>query len=182
MRNLSDLTQEELKALFKVNKHLQEDVQERMLEDVSYWMGEYLAPFNNISGVEYSISCYYDYFRVKYPDSFGDFFEACQTMQKDYCILEDATMELVNRAAEKIEFFRDCYNNYEDISANRYKHLEKWVFGIVDRVTSEIIKSCQADIYACYDFDNQLNYFLDCPENFDFETDGTHLYKTFCYA
>lgn len=183
MRNLTDLTQEELKALFKANKHLQEQAQERLLENAFYWIEEELYSFNKIQGVEYSISCYYDYFNVKYPDTFPDFFEAVKDIQKDYCILEDVTMALVDRAAEKIEFFRDCYNNYEDISANRYKHLEKWIFGIVDRVTSEYIKYFQSDIYSCYEYENQLNYFLDCPENFEeYETDGQYIYKTVCYA
>lgn len=182
MRNLADLTQEELKALFKVNKHLQEEAQERLLENVFYWIDEELYSFKSIRGFSYSISGYYDFIRVNNPDYYGNFFDACEEMQKDYCILEENTMQLVNRAKKKFVFFRDCYDGYEDISPARYKNLEKWMFEVVETVTDELLKYYQSDIYSCYDYDNMFNYFCENIDTFNYETDGTKVYTTICYA
>lgn len=131
MRNLTDLTQEELKALFKVNKHLQEQAQNNLLEDAYYWIDEYLAPFYRMPGIDYSISCYNDYFTVKSPDYYFEFLEGVEKMQKDFCLLSDDTIILFERAANKAEFFREAYNGYEDISDKRYYQLEKWIKNIV---------------------------------------------------
>ena len=182
MRNLTDLTQEELKALFKANKHLQEKAQENLLDNAYFWINEYLQPFGKIPGVDYSISCYYDYFTVKSPAYYLEFLEGVEKMQKDFCLLSDDTIKLFERAADKVEFFRECYNGYEDISDKRYYQLEKWMRNIVDRITSEILKSCQNEIMACYDYDNQEGYFLDNLDIFDYETDGKKVYTTVCYA
>ena len=106
MRNLTDLTQEELKSLFKANKHLQEQAQSNLLEDAYFWINEYLTPFHKMPGVDYSISCYYDYFTVKSPDYYVEFLEGVKKMQKDFCLLSDDTIKLFERASDKVEFFR----------------------------------------------------------------------------
>lgn len=182
MKKLQDMTKEELATLFKKNLHLQEEVQERMLQDSYYWINEYMNYFSGIQGVEYSISCHYDYINVKYPTYFLDFLQATEKMQKDYCILEPETNTLLIRALKKAEFFREVYNGYEDISAYRYKHLEKWMFKVIEEITSNILEVCQDEIYFCYEDQNQLNYFLDFSSEFDYEVEENKLYKLVCYV
>jgi len=183
MRNLTDLTQEELKALFKANKHLQEKAQENLLDNAYFWINEYLQPFGKIPGVDYSISCYYDYFTVKSPAYYLEFLEGVEKMQKDFCILSESTAALFSRVYKKAEFFREAYNGYEDISDKRFLQLEKWMIKAVETITSEILKCCQEEIMSSYDFENQETYFLDFIDNFDcYQVEENKLYKTVCYC
>ena len=104
-------------------------------------------------------------------------------MQKDFCILSDNTAALFSRVYKKADFFREAYNGYEDISAKRFLQLEKWMIKAVETITSEILKHCQDEIIASYDFENQETYFLDFIDNFnDYQVEENKLYKTVCYC
>jgi len=48
---------------------------------------------------------------------------------------------------------------------------------------AEILKDCQEEIYFCYKYETQLNYFLDFVDSFDgYQVEENKLYKTVCYC
>ena len=86
MKNVKDLSTEELKLVFENNSKLQEKVFDDMFDNADFWCGEYLDCWNR-KGIDYYID--WDigtYFKCNDRDYFID---GLKKAQRAYCFLAD---------------------------------------------------------------------------------------------
>ena len=194
-RLLSALSDEELKALFAKNNHLQEVMYNYGNEDASIY-------FDDIA----SVFSYTDYRTGKKEtrrsaffecDSYGryyvtikdeeEFLTACNNLQKDYCFINDqAAAALIPRLLSKVAFYEDCCCGYEDISESRFEKLEKWMQAGLDKIKNMLAYYLRENIEGYTDFNylqEEFVYQVKENNNFcDYMTDGEKVFYTVNYC
>lgn len=154
MKNIGELTIDELKKVFEVNDKLQDEVFDRMFDDAHYWnCKEYLPCWK--SGIDYCIG--YDrgtFFRCTEADGFID---GLKIAQRTFCFLPD-------EANTRIEYVEHLIERRDNIVYWDHDNIER-IENRIDELCEELADDCfnrfMSEYEACFDNDNQLEYFID---------------------
>ena len=182
-KNLSELNQEEAKALFNNNLWAKDRGQEYANDNADFWISEVLDYFRKCRALDYNIGYPGNYFtfidyRAGYDD-FQELFKAYKAITADMCVISDEVYAKVKRAAARLDFYLEARNGYEDISDKKYEQLEKWIFSIIEEANADILKYLEADDDSRYNDDFIFECFYDHLEDMDeYETDGTTVFET----
>ena len=194
-RLLSTLNDEELKALFEKNNHLQEVMYDYGCEDAGLYFDEIASTFSytdyRTGKKETRRSAFfecdsYGRYYVKIQDE-EEFLTACNNLQKEYCFINDqAAAALIPRLLKKVEFYIECVNGYEDISESRFEKLEKWMQAGLDKIKNLLAYYLRENIEGYTDFNylkDEFVYQVKENNNFsDYMTDGEKVFFTVSYC
>ena len=183
MKRITELTAEELTAVYENNKKLRERVYDSISEDSNYWVNDWLNCFDR-GAVDYSldVSGYYNYFSV--CDN-GKFLEGMKEVQSSFCAISDEwnkTIEYAYKLVNRLEYME--YN----LSDTDYDRLSGRIEELIEDIRREFYGEIRAIYDGCDDEQHQLEYFLDCyvetlTDNY-YVDDEYKLYQTItkCYA
>lgn len=182
IRKLIELSNEELKELYNKNNFLQDAVNEYAAMDAEIMTDNFLRYFDKISGVDYSIGGYNDYFTYelykarRYGD-FSDFLEAVTICDADYSFLSDDLRAALHRVKNRADFYIDARNGYENISDSKFEKLEKWIKGVVADICGAICDEA-SDFYTSEPelLADDLGWFIEANYA-DYTTDGALIYE-----
>lgn len=147
MKKLDELTNEEIRDLLENNKWLRETAERRASEDADYMVAEYMEPFRNIIGIDYSFGYPADFVNVGMI-AYKAFLETCE--QHEIAIFTEETLERISKAKKQLELFDDVINCYADMSDNRFCNLEKYISEIVERARKELVSACTSELEWSY--------------------------------
>lgn len=170
MKRLSELTFEEVKELYKVNKWLQRQGEEYRDETAYFWCDEYLHGIP--SGVDYQISYCQSYMIVNERD-FAEFIEYCNDIDRDFELFYKHR-DLLKRLTARSEVFEEIRNGYKDISDSKWDLFAEWMTDGVNTLKNHLVDVLQSE------YETDPLEVLDCLiENIgdDYETDGEYIYE-----
>lgn len=189
---LSELTRDELSALYDANNYIKETIYTRRADDENYYISNeiitYFEHYDNATNRR-QFSAFFDehynrtYITVKI-DNYVDFIQDCIEFDKKSLGFSDELKPLLKRIAGRAQFFVDCYLGYENISDKKYLLLESWIKEGVNKLIQELQKIIN-DIYDSLLDDNyNKDYFIESVLEFDsFEdmtTDGRNVFFEVC--
>lgn len=183
---LNELTNEELKELYKVNNFLQEQASETAADNVQFWLDDILHYFRGTKA-EYNIGYPGNYFHFNdtwagYND-YKSFFEALETVKNTFCVFSEKTAAKIERAGKKIDFYLESIFGYEDISEENSERITKYIDGLFKTASDEILQFLVSDYESQFDEELIIDEFLplfveNCGDQY--ETDGEFIYETEC--
>ena len=179
MMMLSEMSREALKDLYENNETLKEWNIEWTYDEFNLRMDEIFSYFREIKGTDYEMGGYYDYFRVE-EKAYYEFLSACLKLNHDMGVFKDETAAMIQRGKDKAEFYYDAMLGYYDISDARFENLEKWLKGIIDTATNEIISYYRdtEDYYTSEEGREECFWDVWLPNNEDnYQSDGRYLYE-----
>ena len=154
MKNVKDLSTEELKLVFENNSKLQEKVFDDMFDAADFWNGEYLDCWKR-DAINYSIG--WDrgtYFKSKDNVLFID---GLKKAQRNHYFLDDKynnKIEHVEKLLNKLDYL--YYNSSEE----NYNRLETRIDELIEELENACYKRFMSEYEYCFDSKNQLDYFL----------------------
>ena len=176
MKKLSELTTDELKKVYKNNQKLQDDVFDALLEDVNFWVGQYLNNFER-GAIDYSFSAdgYRDFLTVKSVDLFIEGLSISEAM---FSWLPDY--------AEKIIYLSALVDRYNEVgytlSIDNDDRLQDRIDELADGLRIELFNAVRREYNDCFDAENAINYFIEfysveCMDNTYYVDDNYILYQ-----
>lgn len=191
-KQLNELTDNELKALFDSNNYLQSVIIDERADNENYFvLNEIITYFEHYDNItnrrkfsalfdENYNRCMIDVKIENYPDFISD----CLEFDKNGLGFSDEIKPLLKRLAGRTQFYVDCYFNYEDISDKKYLLLESWIKEGINKIKHEL-ETLINDIYdSIYDNDYNYSYFEDavfnCDRFDDMTTDGRNVFFEVC--
>ena len=176
MKKLSELTNEELKKVYKNNQKIQDDIFDTMVDDANFWVGEYLNNFER-GALNYSLSAsgYGDFLTVKNIDLFVEGLGISEAM---FTWLPDC--------AEKIERLSELVDRYNEVaytlSIDNDNRLQDRINELTDGLRIELFNAVRREYDACCDAEKLINYFIDfyvneCMDDTYYINDNYILYQ-----
>ena len=165
------MSDSELKTIWENNSDIKYDVISILSDNEYYFIQNeiysYFRCYDRNTGHEKwyidmheSSQCFY--ITVK-PENYADFLEGCQKYINDYgpTAFSQDDIYMIGRLLEKVDFYIDCLNNYEDISDSRFYDLEKWIETGIERLATALADTVKMYEDSVYDNDYQFSYFSD---------------------
>lgn len=148
---LSELSRDELKALFDNNYNLRVAILENAIDNVDFWISEKLSNFGRKN--DYCIGTYgANYIRVKDVPSFLEWVEACNRGFGDFYGLES----MIDKAFTLNEKLL-----YWDLSDENYCRVKKRLDEICDILADQFIENCTQEYDWYYKDENLFIFWLD---------------------
>ena len=178
-RLLSELTTEEAEALFYKNSKLRELASEQAQESESFWLDEYLQPFQNIRGLSYNIGYPATFMTVR-ESAYKDFLEAADNAQAMFCLFNPETAAKLERAAARIDLYDEASAGYYDMSDKQFEKLEKWLANIIESAAAELVTRLAEELEISYTEEAAKEALEILLENIgdQYETDEVYIYET----
>ena len=177
---LSELTYEEAKELYHVNKWLGRTVTEYGYKLGNDFLSEILSSFDGVKSLRYEVGsgCGGDYIRVS-QEYYKDFLEAVRDCNADYGIIDDGSglSALADRMLKKADDYYAFTFGYQDISESRFDKLVAWFEAGIEKIERAIINYC-SDV-SNVDEDYALENWL-VNNGVDYATDGAKIYEIKC--
>lgn len=154
MKTLRELTNDELKVVFKKNDHLQHEVFNAMMDDAHYFNCEEILPCWKRNAIDYAIG--YDrgaYFQARDKELF---ISGLQNAQRSFCFLADEYDDSIADAAMLV--LRLKYGR--DISEADEEAMEEQLDGIIEKLESACFERFMDEYRVCFEDDNLFDYFL----------------------
>ena len=155
MKNLKELSIEELELVFENNSKLQEKVFNDMIDNAGFWCDEYLDCWKS-GGIHYCIG--WDrgtYFKCTDREYFID---GLKKAQKDHYFLAD-------KYNDKIEYVENLLNKLDNLyynsSEENYNRLETRINELIEELETACYDRFMSEYEYCFNSENQLNYFLE---------------------
>ena len=162
--------------MYKNNQKLQDDVFDALLEDVNFWVGQYLNNFER-GAIDYSFSAdgYRDFLTVKSVDLFIEGLSISEAM---FSWLPDY--------AEKIIYLSALVDRYNEVgytlSIDNDDRLQDRIDELADGLRIELFNAVRREYNDCFDAENAINYFIEfysveCMDNTYYVDDNYILYQ-----
>lgn len=188
---INTLSNDELKKVWENNQKLKDEIFQRILDDEYYFVqNEIYGCFRHYDSLNSretwsmetheSSQCFY--ITVKESD-YSQFLEDCRNLIK-YVATEftEDNEKMIERLSQKVDFYRDCVEGYEDISDDRFQKLEKWFDKGINDLAGALKETVDKYIDSAYDSDYSFEYFadgcfLDDSELYIIDNDYTQVYE-----
>ena len=194
LKKLTELNEEELKALFRKNQHLQEQIIDICNEDASRHFDDlvwYFQHKNPITGKTYHSAHFdtdnYNNCYVKGYD-YSEFLDDLTKLNKDYEFLSEKAKSLLPRLLSRAEFVNDLINDYVETSPANYDNLTTWFedgVELLEKETGRFITDQIESFTSSENLENQIIFEVleDTNHIFDdYQTDGEKVYFTVNYC
>lgn len=156
MKYIRDCSREELKQVFNTNAKLREEIFDRMMNNASFWIDEYLRCWERGSiNCEISSSCY-SYFKSKDNTKFID---GLREAQRVFCFLADDMYDKIDycdKLVHRLWLMEDI------LSEKNHRRLENRVDELVKELEDACVKRFSEEYDACYEEEYQLEEWLSC--------------------
>lgn len=155
-KNITELTNEELKIVFESNEILRQEVEDDMEDSEMYWINQYLKCFKS-SLSNWSIGFYNRNFITIKDGAEYEFLQNILEAQRSFCFIDDKFTEIIDNIITKYDRLDEL--RYEEGKQNEYNDLEAETEEEFENIKKEVLN--QFNRMTDFNTEDYLNYFIE---------------------